>query len=387
MNAHIVENVSFSLLLLLLLSLSPLPLVESLVMMTPFCLFRSCGATETSGRSDDDRNLLAVPTTSSPKEKDDANALALKRALRSWFLDTRVSPGLKRELLWVDPRDHDRSRLCDDDEEEEEEDVAKATKSSRSDRSNANDEGDGEDVSSFVVAVGVPDRPLYRELARRVARLYDERSSSPTTLLHLLPAERLGFVESTSASERRRRFVAPTGPPPSTPRDFARVLAAGGGDDLVRDLLGLRCTAGTVRNVLFPSRARLVEAADRRHRVATNGPTTDDTVAARARAKHAGRCRVADGGFFGVVRGSARERNAAARGLVRTLLERAVWINVHRFGGCGDDPVLEIRAASGHGARWSGDWTTTGRGGPTDAVFRGFLEPHMEDGHERKWRY
>jgi hypothetical protein len=37
--------------------------------------------------------------------------------------------------------------------------------------------------------------------------------------------------------------------------------------------------------------------------------------------------------------------------------------------------VLEVRTLEGYGARWTSD----------GSFFRGFLEPHMEDGHEKGW--
>jgi hypothetical protein len=79
------------------------------------------------------------------------------------------------------------------------------------------------------------------------------------------------------------------------------------------------------------------------------------------------------------------------------LLQTAVWINLHTFGGLQENnPVLEIRVASGYGARWTGDWSTTTTTTtmssqttttPLNIQFRGFLEPPMENGHETKWRH
>ena len=152
------------------------------------------------------------------------------------------------------------------------------------------------------------------------------------------------------------------------------------------------------------------------------------TVAARARAKHAHRCRRSSdpdhSSFFGTVAGGTAVQNEAADAVVARLLSSAAWINCHAFGrggggggegGGGEGPVeaaatktttvFEVRAVSGYGARWSADWTTTttsstATGGadgddeamavarpPVNVRFRGFLEPQMEDGHERGWRH
>ena len=55
------------------------------------------------------------------------------------------------------------------------------------------------------------------------------------------------------------------------------------------------------------------------------------------------------------------------------------------FGKMGGGGVLEVRAVSGYGARWSGDWEE--EGGGKDVLFRGFLEPQMENGFEKRWRH
>mmetsp|Transcript_50451 Transcript_50451/g.129996 ORF Transcript_50451/g.129996 Transcript_50451/m.129996 type:complete len:99 (+) Transcript_50451:481-777(+) len=43
-----------------------------------------------------------------------------------------------------------------------------------------------------------------------------------------------------------------------------------------------------------------------------------------------------------------------------------------------EQPVLEVRMKEGYGARWYID---------TPITFRGFLEPQMEGGHEKRWRH
>jgi hypothetical protein len=98
-------------------------------------------------------------------------------------------------------------------------------------------------------------------------------------------------------------------------------------------------------------------------------------VAARARAKHAHRGKDR---FFGLVTANADKQNKETHQIVLLLLRDAAWINIHTFGGT-TEPVLEVRVASGYGARWKLE--------TTDVFFRGFLEPQMPNGHEQKWRH
>ena len=95
-------------------------------------------------------------------------------------------------------------------------------------------------------------------------------------------------------------------------------------------------------------------------------------MGARAHAKHGIRCASS---YFGQPRGGDLQRNADALRVLEQLLDDAVWMNGHLLPG--DVGVLEIRGPHGYGARWSRD----GR------LFRGFLEPHRDDGWTTKWRH
>ena len=106
------------------------------------------------------------------------------------------------------------------------------------------------------------------------------------------------------------------------------------------------------------------------------------TVAARARSKHAHRGEKDQ--FFGVCTGSVKDKNDAAEKIVMDMLKDAVWINIHVFGGI-KTPVMEVRNRVGYGARWAADWSCPER--PVNVAFRGFLEPHMEEGFEQRWRH
>lgn len=98
------------------------------------------------------------------------------------------------------------------------------------------------------------------------------------------------------------------------------------------------------------------------------------TVGGRALCKHAVRGKE---GWWGGSGGTEAEKNDRAEKAALRVLTGATWVNLHVFGGGGEDGVFEVREESGYGARWSTD----------GSVFRGFLEPHREDGHEKGWRH
>ena len=145
-------------------------------------------------------------------------------------------------------------------------------------------------------------------------------------------------------------------------------------------LLGMRQTIGTdIRCLLPPSRKVLLEAASVPHR---RGQGNKLSVAAKARAKHAHRGKEK---FFGIVMGGPEKQSQETERIVKDILDHAVWMNIHAFGGTNSQPVLEARLETGYGARWTADWTEPWN--PTYVQFRGFLEPQMPDGHERGWKH
>lgn len=180
----------------------------------------------------------------------------------------------------------------------------------------------------------------------------------------------------------------------------------------IRDLLGLKRTAGSMDSRLPPSRRTLLEALNMPHAPApalmvkaqptvfpSSGlclvageesriPVQPDrrtksqratvvcnlTVGGRALCKHAVR---ATDSWWGGCGGTELDKSDRAEKAVLQVLAGATWVNLHVFGGGGEDGVFEVREESGYGARWSAD----------GAVFRGFLEPHMNGGHDTGWRH
>ena len=95
------------------------------------------------------------------------------------------------------------------------------------------------------------------------------------------------------------------------------------------------------------------------------------TVGARALQKHAHR---SSDGFWGNPKGTEAVKNEFSNMIAVNILKECVWMNVHKM--LQSETIVECRVAQGYGIRWN-----------IDGVFRGFLEPQMDDGHDRKWRH
>jgi hypothetical protein len=143
-------------------------------------------------------------------------------------------------------------------------------------------------------------------------------------------------------------------------QQFADALAAAGTKHVLL-LLGQRLTPASLTDAraIPPTRAELLAAANQLH-----APPDHLTVAGRALTKHVHRSPEA---FWGEVRGSALEKNAAAVHVITQVLDNTTWWNI--FGHFQHEVVYEARVPTGHGARW-------GHGG---GEFIGFLEPFDED--------
>ncbi len=286
---------------------------------------------------------------------------------------------------------------------------------------------------SWIVR-GIPERPLYMEVAKRLLEWNQQSFSQRDSKLFLdapkkcnvtVPANALGFKEIPFF---HGNISLPSFPPTST-KDIIRWLLSSrhgeeNADATIYRILGIRNTVGSLlprekRLSMLPSKNILLRAANtllepKKKASARCGQHQRLTVAAKARSKHAPRA-IQDDSFFGVARGPVALQNKQAEEMVQTLLENCLWINCHVFGGLtktskdknnyngGDDFsswVLEIRQEQGYGARWRVEQSPFGDtdsdklvskkedGQPQVVVtFRGFLEPQMEDGHERRWRH
>lgn len=222
---------------------------------------------------------------------------------------------------------------------------------------------------------GYPRRPLYMELAWRLCSWYETTGSATTTIGAplLLPAEALLFQEHPITMS-----IEP--PARSQVGEWLALIGEAG----ILHMLGMRHTVGTHDgHLLPPPRSELLHAANQPH-----SKSSTLTVAARARAKHAHRAGGTTTSFFGVAKGTRQQQNDDALSIVKRLLDEAVWINIHTFAGTDGNPVLEVREEHGYGARWVGSIDDECGGRVLGQVeFRGFLEPQMIDGHERRWRH
>ena len=222
---------------------------------------------------------------------------------------------------------------------------------------------------------GVPQRPFYREISRRLSIICKYESNE----LPFLPASHFRVTELQCMNS-----LAPDPLQITSFEDCTKWLQEAN-DNNILATLGLRRTVGTVTKgsegtavdadctetecPLFPpSISQLLESSQQLHRPNSKSSLT---VAARALAKHAHR---GAAGFFGIVQGSESQKNEHANAVVERLMKEAVWINIHAFGGIDEQrPVMEVRTMEGYGARWCAVWDEE----PDDVRFRGFLEPNV----------
>ena len=294
-------------------------------------------------------------------------------------------------------------------------------------------DNDTETTDQPWIVRGIPERPLYREVAKRLLEwnqrcfsqrdskliLFDANKSNVTVSANVLGFEEIPFSDG-------RLFLPDL--PPHYRKDIRKwLLSSREGESnanaTIYRILGIRNTVGSLlplekRLSSLPSKKILLEAADAFHERKSSAQRQRQqqhlTVAAKARSKHAPRA-IQDDSFFGVARGPVAIQNQQTKELVRRLLANCIWINCHIFGGLtktnkdnnkDDDElftswVVEIRQEQGYGARWRVEEcahsdanendqkvsTKAGNNLPLVVTFRGFLEPQMEDGHERRWRH
>jgi hypothetical protein len=95
------------------------------------------------------------------------------------------------------------------------------------------------------------------------------------------------------------------------------------------------------------------------------------TVGARALCKHAHR---SSEGFWGIIKGTEAEKNEMAQKVALLIIKECAWINAHILPH--SEHIIECRVEKGYGIRWT-----------IKGEFRGFLEPQMEGGHDKKWKH
>lgn len=140
-------------------------------------------------------------------------------------------------------------------------------------------------------------------------------------------------------------------------------------DFTCRDLLtflGIRRTTGSINNYIPLDKNILINKFKE-----LNNPKSQLTVGAKALCKHSHRS-VTDP-FWPGQGGKEKEKNDNAEKMLNLFLKDCVWINIHLLPH--QLVIIELRIEKGYGIRWQ----------VNDGMFRGFLEPQMEDGHEKGW--
>jgi len=246
--------------------------------------------------------------------------------------------------------------------------------SSFSDGANFIDEKD-ESVLPFY---GLPKRPLYRELTKRLRTLIEFRISSAQnnlfesgspTLLPPAPAP-------TAQCFELDRPELPSMQTISENRSEANIVnwLHQAGIEGISHVLGLRKTVHTV-HVLPPSWSTLLEATKIQH------SSDESTANMQSHITHENK--IGEESDVAVITLKNRFEDEDVS-LIEAILANAVWINIRTLGSIegeesGDShlSLLDIRIGDGHGARWTGNWEK-GQYFPTNVVFCDFLKPEIE---------
>ena len=130
--------------------------------------------------------------------------------------------------------------------------------------------------------------------------------------------------------------------------------------------LGIRKTKGSIDNYIPLDKNILIAKFKE-----LNNEKSKLTVGAKALCKHSHRS-VTDS-FWPGQGGKEIEKNENAEKMLNLFLKECVWINMHLLPH--NLVIIELRIDKGYGIRWQ----------VNDGMFRGFLEPQMEDGHEKGW--
>jgi len=164
---------------------------------------------------------------------------------------------------------------------------------------------------------------------------------------------------------------------------------------------GLACTIGSALGSTPPSRDACLSAflvpnkagltagarawSKHSHRSQSENATAGPEEESSARAIASSRSE----GWWGTPSGPVSVINENALSLFRKVMDGATWRNLHWLPH--QVLVYEVRVPEGYGMRWSQDQKLDNDDNNIDVdgpwIFRGFVEPMMEDGHEMGWRH
>ena len=194
------------------------------------------------------------------------------------------------------------------------------------------------------------------------------RKHFPFTFQHFdhfddLTAQSLTFLNNIYAN--------PSTYPPKLTKSFLHLMGERG----ILTTIGVRSTPGSLSNYIPPDITLLISGFNQRHtKPNPNNPKSSSsilTVGARALCKHSQR---SSEHFWPNDKGSESLKNESALNLLNLFFSSSTWINIH--GLPHNVAIVELRIKEGYGIRWE-----------TNGAFRGFLEPQMENGHEKGWKH
>jgi hypothetical protein len=217
----------------------------------------------------------------------------------------------------------------------------------------------------------MPQKPYYIDLAK-VLCMWAEQSSFPIKFAQMEGQSLLATLDPTEHAKsltpklqsvfQHLESSSDTNSLEKLLFDFIQALNIRG----ILTCLRVRQTFKSVDD-FPPSCERLIASLNETHAAGVKL-----TVGARALSKHAHR---SSDGWWGTTTGPDELKNKNAEQVVRKIFANASWINLHLLPH--DLVIFEVRTLEGYGARWSGD----------GCEFRGFIEPQMQDGHEKGWRH
>ncbi|KAG9290672.1 hypothetical protein G9A89_011635 [Geosiphon pyriformis] len=251
---------------------------------------------------------------------------------------------------------------------------------------------------------GCLQRPFYLALAEMLQKSIEnygqfpvEIKASKVFMLEIKNLQRLEEIENEL--KKLRSFLTNTSYPLCNldQKKLSRFLFEFLTPNDLNTFLGLRTTVGSSPR-LPPSLSECIKSFTRVYvKNSAKDPskstkTNTLTVGAKAFSKHCHRDISAS--FWGKCTGTEKQKNEQANYLLANILTNAAWINLHSLPH--DTRVYEIRNEQGYGARWEiyepkiqdiGSASTAQGETNKDAIiiFRGFLEPQMEDGHSKGW--
>jgi len=229
-----------------------------------------------------------------------------------------------------------------------------------------------------------PESPIELGIMSDHINLDDQPDTLCSTFSVLIPTPNsYGMIEHPSAAQVR-----------------AQLCAGGDGDNeadeplSIHILHGLAYTVGSALGCTPPSIETCLAAFVVPNKVGL-------TAGARAWSKHFHRSQKdregarraneekdeSSNGWWGKASGSKAVINEKALGLFWKVMNGASWRNLHWLPH--GILVYEVRVLEGYGMRWSQEKSedVEANDGVREWVFRGFLEPQMENGHEVGWKH